>query len=530
MDENKDMNIVNGMNGAGASGTAGSATLPAGTYGAKSIYADAHVKEGAPFAAGRAEMIFAGLSFIAAYCYILLFWNMMDAPGSAGAEISRSVWTVRLSLLAVAAFIVAAGFALWGKAGSEDVDAGFALGGKAGSENGSEDVAAGGTAGLTLKRPSAPENYVWLGCFICCLAGFLLHYVPSVMSGEDPVEGYGAIVLWRGGVWDPGQILLFIHIFAVWWLLSESGVLLEGKSGHLLPVDALNGLAIIPFANFFLRVRTCAFALKKIFGREGAEKKRGFSFKSAAALIICGCLLVSAVSLLGSADSNFAGLIDGIRGSLSFDIDGDFVLRLILSIPVGAWLFGLAAGCARRSREDLDRQRGSVMTALASMRGVSARLWTAVVCVFSLVYAVFFVLQASYLFGGFTGRLPEGFIYSQYAREGFFELCRVMLVNFALLWLVTRMAAAGEAGGRTLKALCLTVLAESVLFALVALSKLALYISVYGFTPLRLQSSWLVCVLLAGCLLWARSILTDRPAFRKWMYFGAVSLSLLALY
>ena len=35
--------------------------------------------------------------------------------------------------------------------------------------------------------------------------------------------------------------------------------------------------------------------------------------------------------------------------------------------------------------------------------------------------------------------------------------------------------------------------------AAVAFSKIALYISVFGFTPKRLQSAWLVTVLFAGC-------------------------------
>ena len=39
-----------------------------------------------------------------------------------------------------------------------------------------------------------------------------------------------------------------------------------------------------------------------------------------------------------------------------------------------------------------------------------------------------------------------------------------------------------------------------------------------------------VSTLLAGCALWAWSLLTGRPAFRKWMIFGALSLSLLCLY
>ena len=77
--------------------------------------------------------------------------------------------------------------------------------------------------------------------------------------------------------------------------------------------------------------------------------------------------------------------------------------------------------------------------------------------------------------------------------------------------------------------LCLILLVESLLFAVVAFSKLALYIDCFGFTPLRLQSSWLVCVLFAGCLAFGWNLLTGKKSMRAWMVFSAVTLSALCL-
>ena len=149
---------------------------------------------------------------------------------------------------------------------------------------------------------------------------------------------------------------------------------------------------------------------------------------------------------------------------------------------------------------------------------------------FCLLYLLFFVVQARYLFGAFTRSLPEGFIVSEYARQGFFELCKVMAVNFVLLWLVTRLSAKPLRENRAGTALCVILLAESMLFAVIAFSKLLLYISCFGFTPRRLQSSWLVCVLFFGCLCAGYSLLRGKKSFRAWMIFGAVSLALLHLY
>lgn len=65
---------------------------------------------------------------------------------------------------------------------------------------------------------------------------------------------------------------------------------------------------------------------------------------------------------------------------------------------------------------------------------------------------------------------------------------------------------------------------------MVAFSKLALYVDCFGFTPRRLQSLWLVCVLACGCVCALVALFTRKKVFRAWMIFGAVSLSLLCLY
>ena len=57
--------------------------------------------------------------------------------------------------------------------------------------------------------------------------------------------------------------IVFAHIFAVWWTLSRAGVLLDGESGHFLPFDALNGFVLLPFGNFFLRIRTWWFFVSR---------------------------------------------------------------------------------------------------------------------------------------------------------------------------------------------------------------------------------------------------------------------------
>ena len=204
--------------------------------------------------------------------------------------------------------------------------------------------------------------------------------------------------------------------------------------------------------------------------------------------------------------------------------------ELVLSLPVGAYLFGLIAGSCREERSALDESAEWARRRLAGLRRVPHRVWLGLAAVFVLLYLLFFAVQARYLFGAFARRLPEGFIVSEYARRGFFELCRVMALNFALLWLVTRTADHGTREEPALRQVCLLLLAESLLFAAVAASKLGLYIDCFGFTPLRFQSLWLVAVLAFGCLCALVSLLTGRRCLRLFLGGAALSFVLLGLY
>jgi hypothetical protein len=368
---------------------------------------------------------------------------------------------------------------------------------------------------LHRDSPRARESWVWLGC-----AALIL----------------GSILFDRGNAWDEGLPFLFLHIFAVWWALSRSGTLLEGESGRLLPLDALNGFVTFPFSHLLLRLQTAGFALSRLRGeREKKEDAEGEPGSLGWTLLISAAalgLLALAASLLIAADDGFAHLLDGFVDLFRFDWDPqfllDFLLRLLFSLPVGAYLYGLLGGTRRIDRDGLRRRVAGTDETLEMLRGVPERVWFVLLGLFCVLYALFFAVQGRYLFGAFTRTLPEGFVVAEYARQGFFELCKVMAVNFALLWLALRSARDGKRPA--LRLFCLVLLAESLLLAVVAFSKLALYIDCFGFTPRRLQSTWLVCVLAFGCLCAMWSLMKNAKTFRVWMYFGAVTLSLLCLY
>ena len=352
------------------------------------------------------------------------------------------------------------------------------------------------------------EHWIWLGCLLLCL---------------------GCSLWGRNRVWGE-YTFLFLHGYAIYWVLAVSGKLTAGESGAFLPLDALNGAILLPFSNFFtfFRTRVLAWGVRRLRERKSADLTRVLAILLAVA--VAAALFYTAGTLLAAADANFADLLSRLLPDLRrLSLDG-LAFTLIFSLPVGAYLFGLIAGAERLPVGQLEKRRGSILQSLARLRHVPNGVWIALTSAFAALYLLFFAVQGSYFFGAFVRLLPEELTVAEYARQGFFELCRIMVLNFSLLWLIGCSSVRPLREHRCSRIVCTVLLAESFLFAVTALSKLILYIDCFGFTPLRLQSFWLVTVLMAGVLLQTVSLWTGKRTARAWIFFAGISLALLHLY
>ena len=110
----------------------------------------------------------------------------------------------------------------------------------------------------------------------------------------------------------------------------------------------------------------------------------------------------------------------------------------------------------------------------------------------------FIAVQAKYLFGAFWGALPQGFSYAEYARQGFFELCRVATVNIVILLAANMLSRRQIDENRLLRACNTAVSVLTLLLLATAASKMGLYIFAYGLTVKRVLVSvflvWLAVV------------------------------------
>ncbi|MGI6711906.1 MAG: DUF4153 domain-containing protein [Bacillota bacterium] len=300
---------------------------------------------------------------------------------------------------------------------------------------------------------------------------------------------------WTNNGLEPWRSM-FLFFSAVYWVICATGLPLLGETSNWFGLDSINGLFVIPFRNFGCHYRSLAFlgSNKRAQGRQIFSIGLGLVLT----LIIAGLVL----PLLMEADSGgfskltkgFLTYFQGIRQEVF-----ELIENCILAIPIAAYLFGLVAGSAHKrgcSTFIKDRTLKTIsvlqvlpMTTVYTLLGLLCSL-----------YVVFIGSQLPYYFSAFVGERPEGWqIYSEYARRGFFELCRIAAINLFVLTTVNLLSKKPNRNSLILKVLnSLLALLTLVLIA-TALSKMAMYIGAYGLSIRRLLPCFFMIFLSVIC-------------------------------
>lgn len=120
------------------------------------------------------------------------------------------------------------------------------------------------------------------------------------------------------------------------------------------------------------------------------------------------------------------------------------------------------------------------------------------------LYAVFALLQFSYLTG--LAGLPAELTYSEYAVQGFQELCAVAAINFTVFALLHGLTKEHK----TLRPMLSALLIATALLLASALYRLILYIDAYGLTFRRIISLWFMGFLLMAIGLFAAKLFRKK--------------------
>lgn len=207
-------------------------------------------------------------------------------------------------------------------------------------------------------------------------------------------------------------------------------------------------------------------------------------------------------ALLMSADAAFARIVgDLLRVDLEVFASHVFLIGFFGWIAAG-YLHWLVLNDGRRvpRADDVGVRLGTVEVSVV-LGAVTA------------LFVTFIVIQSTYLFGGESRVLATtGLTYAEYARRGFFELVAVAFLLLPLLllalWLVRDAPAHGRRAIRLLAA-ALQLLAFLLMGS--ALYRMRLYQEAYGLTQLRFYTTAFMAWLALVFVLFATTVLRDRP-------------------
>lgn len=368
---------------------------------------------------------------------------------------------------------------------------------------------------------------------------FIVAYTMIVMAylfskGKKPAaESYfWLVILWGMGIpfawWSVMpflQIPAVIFVAAYWTLTAAGGLIENQKTSQWVICDSWNAVCIVPFYNFMCHIRAITKGEEDENGQRAGVGKRILTIGLGICIAIP--ILVIALPLLSSADETFAQLLMG-SGAYMEEHFGVTFVRFLFSIPVTFYLFGLIYGgmqkrhTDRMIKEDV-REMGNAVKVVPDIAIQTAIL---VVC---LVYLLFIGLQAKYLFSAFAGLRPEGFTYAEYARQGFFELCDIAVLNLVVLVGANCFSKTRRSDNKWLRRGNVLLAVLTLLLIATAMSKMVLYIYAYGLTEKRVITMtfmiWLLVVFLM-MIIWQRRKL---PIVRIAVMTGAVLFCLLCV-
>lgn len=203
--------------------------------------------------------------------------------------------------------------------------------------------------------------------------------------------------------------------------------------------------------------------------KEKNDKIINIIFGTIIGVFISGLIL----ALLTSADAYFDKFLSSIVTNINVDFNLWYVIKGIIYFVI---LFVIGINLFKNKEITLKESK---------MGCVNKTVITTMLFIVNFVFVLFLISEISKLCGNFL-KVPKGYIYSSYAREGFFQLLFVTLINFGIiLYLIYKTNLVKE--DKKVKCLVLSLIAFSIFLIFNSYYRMFLYIGRFGFTNLRLQ-------------------------------------------
>lgn len=190
--------------------------------------------------------------------------------------------------------------------------------------------------------------------------------------------------------------------------------------------------------------------------------------------IFIGIILSSVIlALLSSADDYFGKFLYNVKSFTSSILDIGTITWIIIFFVI---LFSIGINILNFKQTD-NKKNNKIEP--------NSTMITSMLATINLVFILFLISEISKLCGNFL-KIPNGYIYSSYAREGFFQLLFVTIINFSIiLFLLYKTNLINN--NKIIKGLTLSLIIFSILLIFNSYYRMFLYIEKFGFTNLRLQ-------------------------------------------
>lgn len=194
-------------------------------------------------------------------------------------------------------------------------------------------------------------------------------------------------------------------------------------------------------------------------------------------MIIAVPLLAFMTLLLADADAVFNNILSHIMETFNI---GEVIHIFFIMTAVFFYSYAiLAALCKKTVKENTEQKTG--------FDPVIAIVFTSLLCI---LYLFFSMVQILYLFIG-NMKLPENYTYASYAREGFFQLLAVSIINLLLVLICLYLFRENMVLHVILAAIC----GCTYIMIFSSALRMILYIDIYALTFLRLFVLWALAVI-----------------------------------
>jgi hypothetical protein len=370
--------------------------------------------------------------------------------------------------------------------------------------------------------------------FVIAFYVLLLAYTRPVLKRESKFGWFLSVpvlMLSLTYFFFGNEVLIILNILALPVLILLQTLLITGVNSykwhsHAIIIDLIFGI----FFRCTVHIMKPFKLLSRLLHRksdDSGERSKSLGIRILTGLLLSVPLVIILLALLSSADMVFGRLVEMLPNFFERFNLGNFFGKALVALIIFTisfsyiWSVGHGEKCAEGVLGE-----SKPVTPEQKHRLDPVTIITVTIAV-DILYLIFVIIQFAYLF--VQSGLPEGLTYSEYARNGFFELILVSLLNIGLLACTLTFTKKGSAGTEiSLKVLNTIMIGCTFVMLFSAHYRMSLYENAYGFTFLRVMTHAFMIFLLVLFVITLARVWIDRlPLLKPYIAVAAAAFTII---